>query len=208
MCSMPSPRERKPVTGGENLERIGNYAFRGCAALAEFDLNKVKVIGRYAFYGCASLTEMTFPATLVEIGDYAFRGCTEIDSFILPDTLETIGKHAFYGLNTTTFYAASEKVLPYWNVRFNSSYRPVIWGCTLSEDGSYVVSFEVEKTTFENPAAKNGISDPVRAGYAFSGWATEAGSKTVAYTSENVAEAPVGTVLYAIWDVQQVEDAN
>ena len=54
--------------------------------------------------------------------------------------------------------------------------------------------------TLTNPYATNGIAAPVREGYTFAGWATEQGSKQVAYTIENMAEAPEGTVLYAIWN--------
>ena len=85
---------------------------------------------------------------------------------------------------------------------------PVVWNCVLSEDKSYVVSFTMKKDGIENVTEKNPLGDPEREGYAFVGWATEENSKTVAYKSENVAEAPEGTVLYAIWQqkTQQTED--
>jgi len=188
------------VTVSDNLEYIGNYAFRGCIALKEFDLKSVETIGRYSFYGCTALARLSFPATLDSIGDYAFRGCTGVTSIVLPENVETIGKHVFYGLKYTTIYSESAEKKEGWNYHYNSSFRPVFFGCTLSEDGKYVVS--VDKDTLINANAPNGISAPSRDGYKFSGWATEAGSTTVAYTSENVADAPSGTVLYAIWTQQ------
>ena len=188
----------KNVSTSENLVSVGNYAFRGCTALESFEFNKLETIGRYSFYGCSALKEITIPATLTSIGDYAFRGCTSVSSVVIPDTLVTIGKHAFYNLNETTIYVESKEIQPYWSDRFNSSYRPVFWGCTLSEDGSYVVSFTMGKKLLSNPDATNGISDPTRDGYTFLGWSTSS-DNSIEYTSENIATAPEGTVLYAVW---------
>lgn len=187
------------VTLSEQLQHIGNYAFRGCAALKALDLKCVKTIGRYAFYGCAALTELVLPETLTSIGDYAFRGCTGVTSVIIPDSVEVIGKHVFYGLKGTTLYCQSTAIQPYWSNQFNSSYRPVFWGCELSADNAYVVSVKTGKAALSNPKASGGISDPVRDGYDFLGWATEKNGTTAAYTSANVAEAKEGITLYAIW---------
>ena len=188
----------KTMTTSENLETIGNYVFRGCVSLEAFDLGNVKSVGRYAFYCCYMLEEIVLPNTLVSIGDYAFRGCVAVNSVVIPDSVVSIGKHAFYQINEATFYVETSDRLPGWNERLNSSYRPLFWGCTLSEDNSYVVSIKVSDTTLINPNAKNGISNPERSGYRFDGWAT-APNGAVVYTSENVATAPSGTVLYAIW---------
>lgn len=189
----------KEVRTSNNLEIVGNYAFRGCEMLESFEFNSVKQLGRYSFYGCKSLKSISIPTTLVSIGDYAFRGCSAVKSVVLPETLEVVGKHAFYNLNEATFYAAPDKIKPYWNNRFNSSYRPIFFGCELSEDGSHVVSVTVAKNNPVNPGAKNGISDPEWEGHTFLGWATSKDSSSIAYTSENVASASSGTVLYAVW---------
>lgn len=196
----------KTVSASDSLKSVGNYAFRGCSALESFDFGSIEQIGRYAFYSCSSLEDIVLPATLVSVGDYAFRGCDAAGSIILRDSIVNIGKHAFYNLSTTTIYSSAETINPYWNERFNSSYRPIFWGCTLSEDGSYVVSIKVSEDTLDNPNAKNGISDPSRSGYTFLGWSTSSGDNTVEYTSENVAEAPEGTVLYSVWS--EISESN
>ena len=190
------------VITSDSLESISNYAFRGCSALKNFDFKKVVSIGRYAFYGCSALQSITLPETIASIGDYAFRGCTSATAIVIPDSLSFIGKHVFYGLKTTSLYCESAEPKEDWNVQFNSSFRPIFWGVTLSENGEYVVSVIAGEDTVLNPKATNGVSDPIRAGYVFDGWATEPDSKTVAYTSQNVDEAPNGTVLYAIWTQQ------
>lgn len=190
------------VVVSDSLHTVGDYAFRGCTALRAFDPKQITSIGRYAFYGCSSLERIILPETLVSIGDYAFRGCTAATSIIIPDTVELIGKHVFYGLNGTTLYCESEAVREDWNVQFNSSFRPIFLGCTLSEDKDYVVSVTVSEDTLANPKAKNGISAPERDGYVFAGWATEQSAEVVEYTSENVGDAPSGTILYSVWTKQ------
>lgn len=187
------------VTISGNLETIGNYAFRGCVALKDITLENVKTIGRYSFYDCKSLSELVLPGTLTAIGDHAFRGCTGMTSIVIPASVTAIGKHTFYGLNQITLYCQADAVQPEWHVQYNSSYRPVFWGCKLSDDGKYIVSFTTGAGVLDNVKATNGISDPCRDGYTFLGWATEQGSTTVAYTSENVSEAADGVVLYAVW---------
>lgn len=190
------------VTVSDALVSIGNYAFRGCIALKDFDFKNVSTIGRYAFYGCSALQSVVIPNTIISIGDYAFRGCTSATAIILPDSIDFIGKHAFYGLKNTTIYCEADASGADWNIHFNSSFRPVFWGVTLSEDRKYVVSIIAGEDTIVNPKATNGVSDPQREGYKFDGWATELGSTTASYTSKNVDEAPKGTVLYAIWTQQ------
>ncbi|MBR2611920.1 MAG: leucine-rich repeat domain-containing protein [Clostridia bacterium] len=189
----------KNVVVSDDLESIGNYAFRGCISLCDFDFKSVKNIGRYAFYGCSSFTKIVLPDTIVSIGDYAFRGCNNATAVIIPESLETIGKHVFYGLNSTTLYCEADAIKPYWNIQFNSSFRPTFWGCTLSEDGKYVVSIVAGEDSIVNSKAKNGISDPICEGSTFVGWTTEQGATTATYTSENVDTAPAGTILYAVY---------
>lgn len=190
------------VVVSENLSSIGNYAFRGCTALKSFDLKKINTIGRYSFYGCTALESIILPDTLTAIGDYAFRGCTSTTAIVIPSSLTSIGKHVFYGLKNTSIYCEATQAKEDWNVQFNSSYRPIFWGVTLSEDGKYVVSVVSGEKNIQNPKATNGISDPRRDGYVFAGWATEPGAETASYTSQNVSDAPAGTVLYAIWAQQ------
>ena len=82
---------------------------------------------------------------------------------------------------------------------WNRSDRPVMWGCTLSEDKTYVVSFTRNADSISNTYVESGINAPYRKGYTFGGWATEHGSTVAAYTATNVNTAPNGTTLWAIW---------
>ena len=81
----------------------------------------------------------------------------------------------------------------------------MVWGCVLSDDGTYVVSVEITEKTFTNTyvyydeKVNNEFTGPRRAGYTFMGWATEDGG-TVAYSAAEISQAPIGTVLYAVWE--------
>ena len=197
----------KTVNLSGNVTQIGDCAFSACDALTAVDLNGVESIGRYAFYKCIGMEAVVIPESVKSIGDYAFRGCAGISAPILHQGLTYIGDHAFYGINDATFYCVAESRPDTWNDKFNSAHRPIIWGCTLAEDGS-VASIKITEKNPENSTALNGISDPMRSGYSFIGWTTVADGTSVEYTSENLSEAPAGTTLYAIWMADQATDAQ
>lgn len=197
----------KELQMSDSIKSIGDYAFRGCVELENIQIGQsVETIGNYAFYGCTQVSWISLPASLKSIGNYAFRGCARVDSVNLPATIESIGKHAFYGLNKASFFCESDTILPYWNERWNSSYRTVFWGCALSEDGSYVVSVVKSEETVENLDAPDSAWMAERDGYVLAGWAIEPDSEQVTYTVEQLPEVPEGTVLYAVWTPADTED--
>ena len=182
-----------------NVKSVGKYAFRNCALITSIDLSNLESIGYSSFYKCASLTKLNLSDSLKNIGDYAFRGCNLIGTVIIPDSVETVGKHAFYGMANTTIFCEVAEAPIGWHFRFNSSYRPIFWGCELSDDNTYVVSFTKSDNNPDNVDENNIISDPEREGYTFEGWSTILNSTSVTYTTDTVATAPAGTVLYAVW---------
>ncbi len=190
----------KTLVISHNIESIGNYAFKDCASLDSIVMgDKLTNIGKYAFYGCAGVKTIVFSKSVKNIGDYAFKGCAMVDSVVLPSSIETIGKHAFYGLHSATFFAEPETINPYWNNRWNSSYRAVLWGCELSDDKTYVVSFTKGKDLDDNLSSPNATLAPEREGYTFAGWDTDAEASTVVYSASQLAEIPSGTTIYAVW---------
>ena len=191
----------------DNVEKIGDYAFRGCTSLKSVSFGKnLQAIGRYGFYGCEALESIELPASLTVLDDYAFRNCKVLTSVILPTTLTTMNKHVFNGCNNATFYAEAAERPQTWYGQWNSSYRPVIWGCTLSADKSYIISFEKTASSIVNPVAVNGMAVPTREGYKFDGWSKVSENSPVDYTMETMLEAENGTTLYAVWSKQ--EEAN
>ena len=192
---------------------VGDYAFRKCYNLAELNLNDgLTTIGKSAFVECTSLTKLEIPASVTTIGNMAFRGCTGLTTMILSDTVENMGMHVFYG-SKITFYTEMTNIPSAWAARWNSSNRPIFFGCTFSDDGEYVVSFTMSNSTLSmytinkptvdeegnEVEAKDPIMAPQREGYIFCGWATvEDGD--VQYAADEVYNADENTVLYAIWD--------
>jgi len=186
----------------DGVSEIKDYTFYRCVSLAEVDLGNISSIGNYAFYGCETLADVFFPESVHEIGKQAFRNCNSLTSVILGNHIETIGMHAFYGSKQLTIYAELASEAENWSERWNSSYRPVIWNCTLSEDKSYVVSITMKAENISNKIAAddetNHYSTPCREGYECIGWSTTSGGE-VEYTAETMQTAPEGKTLYAVY---------
>jgi uncharacterized repeat protein (TIGR02543 family) len=191
---VPTSLREVIVTGGTS---IGNYAFYKCSGLTSITLPKVTNIGNYAFYNCKGLTSISIPK-VTSIGEWAFSSCSGLTSIILPN-VTSIGYYAFSYCSKLTIYTGGSSKPTDWNNYWNSSNRPVVWGCTLSADKSYVVSFTKTSSSISNPTATDGILAPYREGYTFGGWATTEGSTTAAYTTEDVGSAEDDVTLYAIW---------
>ena len=210
------------LTLSENMQEVGKYAFQNCSALTAVAIpDSVKVIEDYAFYKCVGLTEVTFGSSIEEIGEYAFmnaslvkslalpksvkhvhkyafKGWNGLTSLVLQEEIERIDDHAFYGCKQATVYVeASDAESVLWSSRWNSSYRPIVWGCVLSEDGTYVTSVTIKDNTLFNKRNAE-YTAPECAGKVFLGWATQEGGDVV-YTAAEIVNAPKGTTLYAIW---------
>lgn len=179
------------------VSQIGSYAFYKCASLARLDLGGAESIGDFAFFGCVSLKKLTLPAGLAQIGRQAFRSCTGLTSVVLRDTVGEIGAHAFYGCGGLTVYAEAASAAEGWDARWNSSYRPAVWGCTLAGEG-YVVSFVKTADGITDTNVSNALSAPLRDGYVFAGWAT-AEDGAAEYACDELDDVPDGTVLYSVW---------
>ena len=71
------------VTGGKNLETIGDYCFSGCTALAEFVLpDGLRSVGMLSFFECSALKELILPASVQSIGTAAFDGCGSLTLYL------------------------------------------------------------------------------------------------------------------------------
>lgn len=183
----------------DNCEKIGKSAFYDCVALSKLKTGyKLAYLDRYAFKGCTSLPYFTMTDQMTTLNSHSLRALTSATSILIRDSVTDIDQHALYGSLNATIYCEGKAPLSGWNGRWNSSYRPVIWGCTLSSDGSYVVSFVKSAETVDNFDAINGIAAPVREGFVFAGWSTTDGG-TVAYDAAHIMDAPDGTTLYAVW---------
>lgn len=83
------------VTIGNNVTRIGDYAFWNCDSLSSVIIgNNVISIGRGAFEGCNNLTSLTIGNRVKFIGNVAFSG-SNLSKIIIPSSVISIGFGAF-----------------------------------------------------------------------------------------------------------------
>lgn len=79
---------------GENLIRIGNWAFFQCLQLQNIAIPEgVTEIGYAAFYACAYLNEVSLPSSIQQIGDQAFASCLRMTKMhvdaVIPPTIDS-----------------------------------------------------------------------------------------------------------------------
>ncbi|MBR2968139.1 MAG: leucine-rich repeat protein [Clostridia bacterium] len=142
---------------------------------------------------------VSLPSSLTAIASEAFLGRDTLTSVTIPCGIESIGSNAFADCAKLTIYIEENTIAPNeWHAEWNSSNRPVIWGCTLAEMSDYLVSFVKTPTSIQNANAVGGISAPSREGFQFDGWAITEGGEAL-YNMSNVVNVAYNTTLYAIW---------
>ena len=98
-------------TIGDNITKIGNFAFCGFYSLTSVTIpDSVTSIGYAAFYGCTSLTTITIPDSVTLIGDSAFSYCTSLITITIPDSVTLIGDFAFCDCTSLTSVTIGKSV--------------------------------------------------------------------------------------------------
>lgn len=180
-------------------EKIDDYAFYRCESLSSISLpSLVTEIGDYAFYGCASLKSFDLASVSV-LGTQAFRNCKSLTSMVINDNITAMGNHAFYGCSLLTVYTSRETAPEGWSSRWNSSYRPVVWGAKLDSENKYVVSVTITDKSLSNYNERTAFYDPARSGYWFDGWSADENATAGNPDIIDIASMPKGTVLYTVW---------
>ena len=75
----------------------------------------------------------------------------------------------------------------------------MFWGCTLSEDDSYVTSWHKYEAALDNINAPDSGKAPERDGYEFVGWSVTEGSNVADYTVDTFNTVEDGVILYPVW---------
>jgi hypothetical protein len=170
---------------------------------------KVTTIGNYAFFDCSALKNVVFPDNVNSVGKFAFGKCAALTGVVVGDNVTTMGGHVFYRCENLTLYVENASRPEGWNTFWNSSYRPVVWGCEVTAGNERVVSVTISEkegvTSGINVEYANElkpVTAPYKAEHTFVGWSTKADATTAEeceYGAAELVNVPVGTKLYAIW---------
>ena len=110
----------KEIVLGENVTKIGKYAF-------------------YNWFG----TSITIPNSVTSIGEYALYGCTSLPSLTIPASVRSIGRNAFYNISKIVFEGATPPSMGYDALYHSAAY-------TNYEDYPVYVPTEEAVTAYKN----------------------------------------------------------
>ena len=135
----------KRVIIREGVTNIGNYAFSGCAKLAEVHISKtVKKIGIAAFLNCSSLTQIDIPDCVNSVGSFAFIGCTglkEVHTHWKSSDEINFGLFVFYEYGSSWPEDRIIYVPAGYKANFKSNPNGA-WGSWNVQGENYTVSFD------------------------------------------------------------------
>jgi hypothetical protein len=114
--------------------------------------DSVTSIGASAFYNCWVLISVAIPNSVTLIGDAAFAGCSALDSIVIPNSVISISKYAFNGCDSLTIYCEAASQPESWNVDWNYSNCPVVWGYAIT-DPSYFTFTKLSNGDYSVAAA-------------------------------------------------------
>lgn len=179
--------------------------------------NGIYRISSSAFKDCTGLTEIKIPTSVYEICSDAFNGCTGLTSVTLEKGINIINRNAFKDCTNLNDVKYNGHKTDWENVRVNIAGNDTLTSkvqylCDINFDlnggtvnGSNTVNKQTVYSNEKLGTAKcypNGQpfvvpSDPVREGYTFLGWYTQAEGGTKYTFTEAVSN---NITLYAHWD--------
>lgn len=195
-----------------------DQAFSGNTALSHVTLtNGISNISNMAFKGCTGLTEIKVPISVEQICPGAFNGCTSLKSVLLEKNIKTININAFNDCTNLSDVKYNGYKTDWEKVRVNNAGNDTLTSkvqylCDISFDldggtinGSGTMATQTVYSNEKLGTAKcypNGQtfeipSDPVREGYTFLGWYTQAEGGTKYTFTEAVSS---NITLYAHWN--------
>lgn len=194
------------------------WAFSGDTALSQVTLtNGIPRISSYAFKDCTGLTEIKVPTSVYEICSNAFDGCTGLTSVTLEKGIRIININAFNNCSKLTDVKYNGYKTDWEKVRVNTTGNDTLTNkiqylCDISFDlngGTVNGSNTVDKQTvyskdqlgtakcYQSGQPFVVPTDPVREGYDFDGWYTQAEGGTKYTFTEAVSS---NITLYAHWN--------
>lgn len=195
-----------------------DQAFSGSTALSQVTLtNGIPKISSNAFSGCTSLTQVKIPASVDEVCPSAFDGCTGLTSVTLEKGIRIINTYAFNNCSKLTDVKYNGYKADWDKVTVNKTgndtlTRKVQYLCDINFDlnGGTINGSDTMETQTVYSNEKLGTAkcypndqpfvvptDPVREGYTFLGWYTQAEGGTKYIFTEAVSS---NITLYAHWN--------
>lgn len=86
----------------EQIEAIGNRAFKDCFLFSLLIPSSVKSIGKEAFQNCRYLGDITIPSSITTIHPNTFDNCTGFLTINIPESVTSIGSQAFRNCENVT----------------------------------------------------------------------------------------------------------
>ncbi len=116
----------KKIICGENLEKIGLFAFRNMENLEYFEANsKLKSISRSAISKNPKLKTVILNDGLEYIDKNAFNECPSLEYVVIPASVKDIGYEAF---TSGILYIEAESKPEKWDQSFYGGTAKVYWG--------------------------------------------------------------------------------
>lgn len=193
-------------------------AFSGSTALSQVTLtNGIPKISSNAFERCTGLTEVEIPASVNEICPAAFNGCTNLKRVLLEKNIKIINVNAFNDCTNLSDVKYNGYKTDWDNVTVNKTGNDTLTSkvqylCDINFDlnggtinGSGTMATQTVYSNEELGTAKCYPNDqpfvvptdPVREGYTFLGWYTQAEGGTKYTFTEAVSS---NITLYAHWN--------
>lgn len=193
-------------------------AFSGNTALSQVTLtNGIPKISSHAFERCTELREIKVPISVDEICPFAFNGCTNLKSVLLEKNINIINSNAFKDcteLNDVKYngYKADWDKVTVNKTGNDTLTRKVQYLCDINFDlnGGTINGSDTMETQTVYSNEKLGTAkcypndqpfvvptDPVREGYTFLGWYTQA-EGGIKYTFTEAVSSNI--TLYAHWN--------
>lgn len=193
-------------------------AFSGNTALSHVTLtNGISKISSNAFERCTGLTEVEIPASVDQICPFAFNGCTNLKRVLLEKNIKIINVNAFNDctnlsdvkyngyktdwdrvtVNTTGNDTLTSKVQYLCDINFDLDGGTVNGSNTVDKQTVYSNEKLGTAKCYPNDQPFVVPTDPVREGYTFLGWYTQAEGGTKYTFTEAVSS---NITLYAHWN--------
>ena len=197
----------------DSVVRIGSEAFKDCSLLHDLTLSRsLESLPDFAFDGCGALDSFIVPASVMSLGEgfvygsavsaiYYLGNAPEYDADAYANVVENLVTYVVKGTRGWDG-TPSSRVLPEdWMGHEITYWTPNRFDVTFDANGGYfgassVMQWAEQQITDMGYVLPN--QSPVRPGYAFEGWWTEATAGAQVKYSTQVT-ATKAHVLYAHW---------